>query len=73
MGVRILSDTLTVQTPQGRYQMSPEQIVDELAYINYAHNRRLQPAVTPEQWAKVYGDTPEMEARFQREQERRYQ
>ena len=66
MGVRILSDTLTVGTPQGRYQMTPEQICDELTYRNYAHNRRL--SVTPDQWAKVYGSTSgTMEARYQRE------
>lgn len=44
------------------------ELVDELTYRNYAHNRRISPGVTPERWAKAYGPTAAaMEARYQRE------
>lgn len=44
--------------------MSP--VIDELIYRNYAANRQYSPEITPERWAKVYGEnTPAMEARFQ--------
>lgn len=66
----ILSDThFDAQTPQGRYAMTASQLVDELTYRNYAWNRKRSPAVTPDQWATVYGSsTAEMERRFQREE-----
>lgn len=44
------------------------ELVDELTYRNYAHNRRISPGVTPERWAKAYGPTSvAMEARYQAE------
>ena len=49
-------------------QISVEELLSELAYANYAYNRRRSPRVTPEQWAKVYGEKAgEMEERYQRE------
>ncbi len=45
------------------------ELIDELTYRNYEHNRRISPHVTPERWAKSYGPTvAAMEERFQREQ-----
>lgn len=45
-----------------------EDIICWLTYSNYAHNRRISPHVTPEQWEKVYGsDSPKLEAAYQRE------
>lgn len=56
----------TVPTNQG--PKTPTQIVSDLTYINYAHNRRMSPHITPEQWAQIYGpSTPAMEERFQKE------
>lgn len=46
---------------------TPREIVDELTYRNYAYNREKAPAITPEQWAKVYGDTTTLETRYQEE------
>ena len=49
-------------------QMTPEDIVDDLTYINYAFNRDISPTITPEQWAKLYGpSTDKMEHRYQQE------
>jgi len=47
--------------------MTARQIVDELTYINYAHNRRISPHVTPERWAELFPNAQAMEARFQTE------
>lgn len=48
--------------------MSPEAIVDELTYRNYAHNRALAPHITPQRWARIYPRADELEARYQAEQ-----
>lgn len=44
-------------------------IVDELTYINYKHNRTISPKVTPEDWEVCYpkGTVPVMEAKLQAE------
>jgi hypothetical protein len=43
-------------------------IIRDLTYINYAHNRRRSPHISPESWRKVYGETADaMEKRFQAE------
>lgn len=48
--------------------MTPVELVDELTYINYRHNRQISPHVSPERWAKVYGPTSKaMETRYQGE------
>ena len=40
----------------------------ELTYLNYAHNRKLSPHISAEQWEPIYGPTTmTMEARYQRE------
>ena len=45
--------------------MTPIDIVDELTYRSYAHNRRLSPDVSPERWMAVFGeDAAQMEERF---------
>ena len=46
--------------------MTPNQLVNELAYRNYRHNRELSPNITPERWNAVYGDaTAKMEGWYQ--------
>lgn len=48
--------------------MEQQQLIDELIYINYAHNRGLAPEKTPAQWKMVYGaQTDALEARYQAE------
>ena len=47
--------------------LTPSEIADELTYINYAHNRRLSPHISPERWEKVYPNAQALEARFQEE------
>lgn len=47
-------------------------LVDELTYINYRHNRNLSPHISVERWELVYGaPAPAMEARYQAEKLRR--
>jgi len=42
--------------------------VDELTYRNYAANRSYAPDISPERWAKVYGEkSAEFEVRYQTE------
>ena len=48
-------------------QMSDAQLVDELTYINYKHNRNHSPDRTPEQWARVYPNAEALEKRYQDE------
>jgi len=52
-------------------RMAAKQIIADLTYANYRHNRTISPEVTPERWVKVYGPkTMEMEKRYQEEQGR---
>jgi hypothetical protein len=45
-----------------------ERLIGDLTYSCYAHNRRISPKVTPEQWSAVFGPkTAELELRFQNE------
>ncbi len=49
-------------------RQSTQDILDELTYIDYAHNRRVAPDVPPDRWQRIYGPTVKhMEARFQAE------
>ncbi len=42
-------------------------LIDNLTYSSYKVNRGYSPETTPEQWARIYGDTSAMEKRFQNE------
>lgn len=43
-------------------------LVDELTYRNYRHNRNISPNITVERWEKCYGpNTQAMETRYQQE------
>ena len=43
-------------------------LVDELIYRSYEHNRKIAPNITPEEWRKLFGDAVDrLEERFQRE------
>lgn len=45
-------------------------LVGSLTYLNYCHNRRQSPDITPEQWLQVYGDdTYKFETLYQLEKE----
>jgi len=47
---------------------SPEQVMDELAYHSYSHNRRRCPEDKPESYRCVFGGAVEaFERRYQRE------
>lgn len=46
---------------------SPDELVESLIYLNYAHNRELAPHIAPESWAKIFPDGPALEARYQAE------
>lgn len=55
-----------VYTPKSTEDV--HNIVSDLTYINYRHNRQISPHVTPERWEKVYGpSTKMMEFQYQRE------
>jgi hypothetical protein len=44
------------------------EIVQDLIYLSYFHNRKLSPDVTPEQWAGIFGPrVKDLENRFQAE------
>lgn len=49
--------------------MNAEDLILNLTYINYAHNRTISPDVTPERWGRIYGvqAVEEMEERYQRD------
>lgn len=52
----------------GTLVSSLNDLVSDLTYINYAHNRQISPHISVERWEKVYGPTaPAMEARYQAE------
>jgi hypothetical protein len=54
--------------PTNRGMQTPDDIVSDLTFLNYAYNRDRSPEITPERWAKVYGpNTETMEMRYQRE------
>lgn len=44
-----------------------ESLLGELIFINYAANRDTFPEKTPEQWARIYPNAHELEARYQAE------
>lgn len=52
---------------QRQRKIDEEAIVDELTYRCYAHNRRLAPHLTAEQFAPHFASAAALEARFQQE------
>lgn len=45
-----------------------DEIVETLAYVNYACQRDLNPEIPPERWAAMgFKDVPTLEARYQAE------
>lgn len=49
--------------------MNPADLVHDLTFRNYCHNRRLNPHISPKRWEKVYGPAVwEMEEQFQAQQ-----
>lgn len=49
------------------YDDGQKEIISDLVYINYAHNRDISPEISPERWSQIYGDTTNMEARYRKE------
>jgi hypothetical protein len=47
--------------------MTARDLVDDLTFAAYAHNRDIAPHVTPERWAKVFPNAAAMEERYQHE------
>ena len=47
--------------------IDPKDMLDHLLYACYKHNRENAPEISPESWAKVLPNVPEMERRFQEE------
>jgi len=48
--------------------MTPSELLQELAYANYAYNRRLSPEIPPAEWRKTIPEfTEAMEQRYQQE------
>jgi hypothetical protein len=63
--------TVGAEAPDAESEELREPLIGYLTYRSYAHNRKLSPEVTPEQWETVFGaSVKEMEARFQREAKR---
>lgn len=57
----------TYSSPHYQDDSAGKEIIYDLVFINYAHNRDLAPDISPERWSRIYGDTTAMEARYQRE------
>lgn len=54
--------------PTSNGYQTPDDIVSDLTYRNYAYNRDISPDITPERWEKIYGPvTQAMEKRYQKE------
>jgi hypothetical protein len=55
--------------PTNKGHMTPDDIVSDLTYMSYAHNRDISPDITPERWARIFGEelTQRMERRYQQE------
>ena len=48
--------------------MTSADLVQDLIFLNYCHNRRLSPGISPQRWEKVYGPSVwEMEEQYQGE------
>jgi hypothetical protein len=47
--------------------MDAKNLISDLVYINYAHNRTISPEVPVANWAAIYANAEAMEARFQLE------
>ena len=43
------------------------QIVDEITYNSYFHNRRLSPDVPLSEWSKIFENVDQLEERYQEE------
>lgn len=49
-------------------EMKPDQLFDELTYLQYCSSRKSAPDITPRSWSFVYGPAVDaMEARYQLE------
>ena len=47
---------------------TPQQLVDEMTYSSYRHQRKTCPEATVKSWATIFGPkTPLMEQRYQQE------
>lgn len=57
------------QATEKARQQGYGNLIDELTYSNYRHNRTISPDVTPEEWKAVYSFTnvDALERRFQAE------
>lgn len=66
-----------ISEEEGRMNSHPKEldaldIVSELTYRSYAHNRRITPAVSAERWELVFGpNAKQMEQRFQDERKQK--
>lgn len=65
-----MSATSEAKLETNRGRITASDIVDDLTYRCYAHNRTIFPHVTPEEWVPVFGErTAAMEERFQAERD----
>jgi hypothetical protein len=69
MGISVCSQSTKGEQAMQRMTLdSPDQIIDELMYRSYSHNRRLVPETPPERYKIIFGEAVErMEQRFQME------
>ncbi len=51
--------------------MTIGQVIDELTYSCYKHNRERAPDITPEQWKVVFSNVDAMERKLQEEEGRK--
>lgn len=49
------------------YAKKDQGLISEATYMNYKYNRNRAPEISAQDWEVVFGDTTEMEARYQME------
>ena len=62
-----MNELFEVEKAGQTYAMTLPELMDELTYANYKHNRGRAPEIPPERWKKIYANVDAMEARYQRE------
>ncbi len=65
--MEMLTSSLKQTQSNQRPTITPQELIDELIYASYVHNRSRSPHISPLAWAKVLPNVPAMERRFKQE------
>lgn len=61
----MIPELIHVEMEGKTHAMTFGDLIDDAIYRNYAFNRTRSPSITPKQWALIFGDTTQLEARYQ--------